>query len=355
MVNVPKIQAALNGLVGFRQPFNPAYAIVDTNNQVSRSGLFANDNEFVKIDFLKDCQDYEGISDVDFNTFLANKQKESIAAVCNAVFYQPDFIDRGVMFRYALNKINTIDLPTGFIGYKIKIEDENNLAVNITRVILDFAGTGSIKLLLFNTSKLVPINTKDITITSDHQEVALNWVIDNTGGIYGGDWYIGYISNGLTVKPYARDYELSKIQKDYTNLEIRQILIPGHVTQDLFDLTKFQGFTDATGLNLDITVCNDYTDLAINNEFLFANAILYSLQIACMQTSIASTRSNRNERISADMIRKMLIEIEGADDGTLKKVGMKNKLYGSLAKIKAEITKLQEGYFGEDIMVETMC
>ncbi len=354
MVNVAKIQAKLNGLVGFRQPFNPAYAIVDTANQVSRSGLYANDNDFVKVEFLKDCQDYEAISDPNFNIFLANKQKESIASVCNAVFYQSDFIDRGLMFRYALNKVNTITLPTGFIGYKIKIEAENNLAVHISRVILDFAGTGSIKLLLFNTSKIDLALAKDVSITSDHQEVALGWSIDNTDGIYGGDWYIGYVSNNLAVKPYARDYELSKVQKDFTHLEICPILIPGHTTETLFDLTNFEGFTDATGLNLDITVCNDYTDLAINNEFLFANAILYSLQISCLQTMVASLRSNRNERISADMIRKMLIEVEGADDGTLKKVGMKNKLYGSLAKIKAEITKLQEGYFGEELMVETL-
>ena len=355
MVNVAKIQAKLNGLVGFRQPFNPAYAILTSANTTSRSGLYATDNEFVKVEFLKDGQDYDVISDANFNTYLTNKQNEAIANVCNSVFFKPDFIDRGLMYRNALNKVNTVTLPVGFVGYKLKMECENNIAVNIKRVLVDFSGTGTLKILLFNTSKLTAIQTKTVTITTDHQEVVLDWVIDNTDGIYGGEWYIGYNTTGLTVTPYARDYENSILMRNFTHLDVYPILIPSHNTETLFNLTNFEGYAYATGLNFDITIANDYTDLVINNEFLFSNAILYSLQINCLQTSIASIRSNRNERISETMIRKMLVEVDGADDGVVKKIGIKSLLYGSLSKIKAEIEKLQNGYHGDAIMIETMC
>jgi len=40
MINITKIQTALSGLVGFKQPYNPDYAIVDSTNQASSSGYY---------------------------------------------------------------------------------------------------------------------------------------------------------------------------------------------------------------------------------------------------------------------------------------------------------------------------
>ena len=62
MVNINKIQTALLGLVGFNQPYNPDYAIVDIDNIASESGYFATDNPYAKIEFIKDNQDYFDIS-----------------------------------------------------------------------------------------------------------------------------------------------------------------------------------------------------------------------------------------------------------------------------------------------------
>ena len=66
MFSVTKM-AGLYGAVGVRQPFNAAYAIIDAANQVSRSGLFVTDNPICKVEFLKDSQDYNDITDADFN------------------------------------------------------------------------------------------------------------------------------------------------------------------------------------------------------------------------------------------------------------------------------------------------
>ena len=354
MINKTKIQASLNGLVGFRQPFNPAYAILDANNLASRSSQFVTDNEFVKVEYVKDGQDYADISDADFNTFLANKQNESIFSVCNAVFNKPDFIDRGLYYNYALNKVNTVTLPIGFVGYEIEVDELNNIALSIKRVLLDFEGTGDFKLLLFSSSKIDPIKTKEITITTDHQEVVLDWVIDNTDGIYKGSYYIGYLTTGLTINPYARDYDNSNVQREFTHLDIEQIQVVGHNTETLFDLTQTSGMSDVTGLNLDITVFYDYTDLIINNEMLFATAIKLDLQINLASISLASLRSNRNERNSETILRKMLVEIEGADDGTVKKRGLRSQLNGALNSIREEIEKLTVGYFGGVLFTETL-
>lgn len=352
MINISKIQTKLVGLVGFRQPYNPLYAILDSDNISSRSGLYVTDNEFVKVEFIKDGNDYNDISNANFNTYLKNKQKDAITNVVNAVFTKPDYIDRGLVYKKTSNKVNTVTLPNGFVGYRLELEEENT-ALHIKRVLLDFEGTGDVKILLFNSSQKAVYLTKTVAISSDHQEVVLDWVLDNTDGLHSGEWYIGYNTSGLSVKPYARDYNDASIMTEYKELCYYPIYVSGHNTETLFDLQKIDGLSDCNGLNLDITICNDYTDLVINNELLFSRAVLYSFQISLLQVVIASARSNRNERLGNDIITKMLIEIEGANDGTVKKVGLRGMLHGSLNKIREEIEKLENGYFGDALMVYT--
>jgi len=49
MIDVAKIQDSLIGLIGFKQPFNPDYAIVDSDNQLSKSGYFVTDNPYSRV------------------------------------------------------------------------------------------------------------------------------------------------------------------------------------------------------------------------------------------------------------------------------------------------------------------
>jgi hypothetical protein len=68
--------APLYGLVGCRQPANPAYALLDADNLVSRSGRYITDNAFCKIEYIYDNLNYKDSTDAQFNTFLKNKQLE---------------------------------------------------------------------------------------------------------------------------------------------------------------------------------------------------------------------------------------------------------------------------------------
>ena len=70
MIQVSKIQNALLGIVGFNQPYNPSYAIVDADNLLSESGYFVTDNPYAKIEYIKDNQDFLKITDTDFNLLL---------------------------------------------------------------------------------------------------------------------------------------------------------------------------------------------------------------------------------------------------------------------------------------------
>lgn len=352
MFNKSKVITALNGVVGWKQPLGSADPVLDAGNLASSSGYTFDENPFVKIQSLKDCQDYPDITDDQFNTYLSSFQDTSIANIINSVFDKSDYIDRQVLYRFANNKVDVDSLPDGFVGYEIDINNDKDLAFEISRVILEFQGTGDIKLLLFNSAKSTPIQSKVISIASSLQEETLNWRVDNTETFYKGKFYFGYLTNGLAVTPYKRDYENSNVKSNITGIGINNIQVSGHDAETLFDLTTIDGASESWGLNPDITVFDDYTDLIVQNKPLFAKAIQVQGQIEAINTYISSVRSNRNERLSDANINKMVIEINGLDSD-VKITGLKQKMFSELGRIRKEIRRLKEGYFSLGFIVNT--
>ena len=320
MFDVSKIKNSLSGLIGFKQPFNPEYAIINASNQLSESGYFVNSNPFAKIEYIKDCQDYAGISDVDFNTVLSDIVENSAVNVANQVFTESSYIDRQVLYKYALNKNETEALPNGFIGFRIEIDDTKSVAFNITRVFLDFEGTGDVTLLLFNSAQKTVLKQK-----------------------------------GFALTPYKRNYENSDIMSYTTHLNIEKIITPNHNTNVLFDLSKVEFLNENTGLNLDISVYDEFTDLIIQNRFLFSRAIFLSSVISSLQIYMTSLRSNRNERQAEELYKKVLVEVEGtrAGDNIISVKGLRPQLLSEISDIKAELTKIKEGYLGNGFNVIT--
>ena len=356
MFDVSKIKSSLSGLVGFKQPFNPEYAVVNASNQLSESGYYVNSNNFAKIEYIKDCQDYAKISNDDFNTVLSDIIENSAVNVVNQVFNESSYIDRQVLYKYALNKNETDVLPNGFIGYRIEIDDTKSVAFKITRILLDFEGTGDIKIVLFNSAQKAILKEQTVTITSDHQEIVLDWVLNDTDTIYKGEYYIGYIkTDAFTLSPYKRDFENSNIMSYVTHLDIEKVYVLDHDTETLFDLSKVGYLNEATGLNLDITVYDDFTDLIIQNRFLFARAIFLSAVINSLQIYMSSLRSNRNERQADELYKKVLVEVEGtrSGDNIISVKGLRPQLLSEISDIKKEITQVKEGYLGNGYSVIT--
>ena len=375
MINPTILTTKLAGIVGFRNSYNPKYAIIDNANQASRSGLYINDNPFVKLESIKDSQDYAEILDADFNNFLRGKINTSIVNVANAVFNQPDYIDRQVLYKYALNKfsqnqtantspagnyVNTYVIPNGFNCYWFMVNENKNIAFKISRVLLEFNGTGNITLYLYNTSDVSkPLQTKQITITSPYQEVELDWICDNTGQGYKGDYYIGYFQSECdpSLQPFQRLYRAGMVLSTIDQLSIYRYNFAQFTDKTKsFDLIGFTPYNLYNGVNPDITVYEDYTDLIVQNEKLFARAIQLDCQISLLSESIASIRSNRNERISGAYTAQIMAQIEGeSGEGNVKVSGLRPQFYGAIGSIRKELNKLQEGYSDvNQIRIETL-
>jgi hypothetical protein len=355
MFNRTTVITDLYGLVGFRQPLDPDYDVVDANNLVSRSGYYVNDNPFAKIEILKDVQDYRSASDAQFNAYLKQIQQTAISNVCNQVFNRRSFNDRNMLYKNAQNLDTVETLPTGFVGYRIEVTPEKNIAFKITRVLCGFSGTGTFTLYLYNTGQKTAIQSKEITITKAGQEVILNWEVNNTGETYKGDYYVGYLTKDLTIEPYARDYRNSNVLSKYSGIDIYPVSFPKHTAVTIPNLKHEQGSSLAFGINLDITVYDDFTDLIIQNENLFAYAIYLDCVIMFLSNYLSSLRSNPNQREGGQNIARIMAEIEGQDGENVSKItGLRPSLLGELANINKEIQKLQAGYFGDEPQIITL-
>jgi len=86
MYVIANILLHYEGLIGYRQPFNPKYAILDVKNLKSTSGLYITDNPYVKVEYLKDSQDFAKIRDADFNIYLKRLIDSSIIDVVSQIF-----------------------------------------------------------------------------------------------------------------------------------------------------------------------------------------------------------------------------------------------------------------------------
>lgn len=346
------IASKLYGIVGLRQPYNSDYAILDADNIASRSGYYSNDsNPFCKVEMALDCMDYPDASNAQKNEWLKNQQISAITDVCNLVFDEQDWIDRQYIFDNSINKVDVENIYSGFCGFELLIDNEKNVAFEIPRIILNFQGTGNITLALFNSAVTIPLYTKAIAITSDFQVEELGWYINYATLEYKGRYYIGYIRDSNTVPiPYKRNWYNSSILSTIKFMQIRLVrLIPTTLTNMVLgDLRKIQYVSERHGLNPDINVFYDYTDLICRNERLFAKAIDLSFQIKIINSYLMTTRSNRNERIGSELLQKAVAEVEGINggEGIIKKEGLKYGLINEIIMLKKTIKKLKNNYNG---------
>jgi len=352
MFDKAKVITGLYGLVGLRQPTNTVYAKLDAANYGSRSGYYSSDNSFCKVEFLIDGMDDSAATDPQINTFIKQLQESAITDVCNNVFNEQDYIDRNFLYKNPLNLLNTETVPAGFVGYEIKVSSKKNIAFEISRIILNFKNTGTIKLLLFQSNISAPIQSKSITVTAGGSQVVdLGWVVDNTGTSYKGNYYLGYVTSAMTgtLLPYKRDFNDAIVKSEISELTINNVYVPNVTTEAIWDLSTNQlGNDNCFGLNPDITVYKDYTDLILRNEKMFAKAVDLAFQIKIINSYLNSLRSNKNERISSEMAKNAMLEIDGVvkTPGIINKTGLMPSLLNEIAAIKTQIEKIKEGYFG---------
>jgi hypothetical protein len=166
------------------------------------------------------------------------------------------------------------------------------------------------------------------------QEVALNWVVSGKGR-----YYIGYIASDLI--PYYRESGCIAVEKVFIN----QVVASDHNTETLPYFDDIRTTSYSTGLNFDIFVYNEYSDLIAYTKKLFSRAIQLSGQINIINTYLTSIRTTGTQRIAKSNADDLLIKLEGYKSETMNVKGLNAYFVDEIKDIKKEIDKLKRGYF----------
>lgn len=338
-----EVIAALFGRVGFRQPTQPEYAIVDTDNLKATSKRYYDGfHAEVTIQNLKDGANPDvSISDADFNDSLKNLQEDCIASVLDGVFAEPEVIEQQTEFLTTDWKQVLIPNAGRFVGRQIKIGPDPRKSVRINAVTLYFNGIATFPLYLFSSVKKVPIKQIEVTTEADSQVIVApdDWALNYLdGNIKGGIYYLGYFQDDLgAVQAYDEQPTQWFCGKVYGSNIIEAIKVAGQT-----DFIRYNPYiTSRThGLNIEFSSVVDFTEVIVKNPQAFDKAIGLQMAAMVVEKLIHSTRSNYIQRIgeagAARLYNDLNLDMQTPD--LPYSSGLKNQL-------RRELKRLKENFF----------
>ncbi len=333
------------GLVGWRSSTISGMPTLTAASQLSSSGMYYNDfSSLVTVQNLYRCQEDSAITDSNFNTFLTNLSDAAFVKILNAVFQDEDFIENKVLFPYENVWTKLLDNDTSFVGYEITPANRKELTITLNNVFTSFDSAGSVKLLLFHSSRKAPIQTKTITVESlSETNTALNWDLANFN-YSGGKFYVGYLRSGLTGKAVNRDWNSANVRNCFNMFGIHPVIVAGHNSETLFDVDLIEYEDETYGLNFDFTSWKDYTNIILRNKNKFTNAIGLQVAADTLDLIVKATRSNRIER---ELEARAFSELEGFINPDLPRtIGIAKKLSDEIARLQKsfiETPQIQRG------------
>lgn len=334
-INILKTNIA--DVVGWQTPLLSDYDILDSGVTVSESGLYFEDfHPICQIDNLKNVA--PELDDNDFSTWLVRERESAIAKMLITTFqaYKPQvksIIAYYNMYDLSVNIDDTIGNTGAWVGYRFQLTG-NNTRLKINRVLADFDEDDTITLQLFHSSQKAAIKTFDID-TNKNEEIKLDltdWNLTyNLTNSIGGYWYIGYNQNAISSQAIDRNQKIKHLH----HAKIKSVISDSYTGSDI--PTDLQDSPYTHGLNFEIIVESDLSQLFIDNRLDFANAIGYQFAYNMLEKALYSSRTNEIERFNK---QQLLIELKGTDEN--KSIGLEYKLNQAIKEINFDLSGLDK-------------
>lgn len=319
---------ALDGLVGFKQPYDTDYDILDAGNLATSSGLvFEDATGIVTIRNILDTFEYDSLSEVQANEVLDNLRSSAARDILNKIFRgESTNIESNTLFPYEDDFLNTYDLVDDF--YFIEIEPTNNkrISISLDNIWLSFNEAETFNIYLYHSKKLAPIQTKSVTtVANEATKVYLGYQLDDTG-----TYRIGYKKADVgTAKPFKREFELSNAHKLSQSAEI-EYNSANFLANGRIDVNNVNALEDGYGLNLEYSSFIDWTHEIVKNKDRFARALQLQLAITLADRLLTTTRSGITERLTRESLDRIGYVLGSEEQG----VGIKGQLRKELTDIK---------------------
>lgn len=336
---------ALFTRVGWQQPTQSEYAILTGNNLVSLSGLYFTDyHKAVTIKNIKETQEDEDISDLDFNSYLERLQKGAINRCLNAVFSKEEIIDETQLYtRENLRYSKLIENESKFVGIHLDVVESPEYSVSINTASLLFDGVKTFNLYCFHSAK-GQIWSKSVTTLAGVETVVniTDLILSISELTYkAGEFLFGYFQDDLgSVKAINYNQEEPEFNKGrlFCAEGFESVAVGvGYDNETLVETNLNYG------INLEISSHRDYTYLIKRNAPMFDEVVGLQLAVDVIETIINSTRSNATERITKDQVTMLYNDVNLGQDGVQNNDIMPHS-GGLKARLQRELKKLKENF-----------
>ncbi len=308
MIAWDKILSEMIGIVGWRQSTITGDVVIDANNLASSSGLYVQGaHPQVTVKNIKSTQEDKTITDANMNIVLANLVKDGISNVLNHVFPASDIFANNLLYKHESDFSTPLTQFNGFVGYEINTAYKKDIISILNKIILQFNGSGNVKLLLFNSGVKAPIQTKTVAVTADTNITAvLDWILGYVTAP-AGKYYLGYLTTGMTIYPYNRVFSWANIQHHFNSVVFVPIYVPNWTSETLFDIKTIEYRAETFGMNFDVTIARDYSNVILQNKDRFAKAIQLSTAVQALSLMTTTGRINPEERVIMSTLGQKVI------------------------------------------------
>lgn len=375
MLRVKDITKALLNVVGWDPETGYGDGItIDSDLTTSESGLyFQQAHALITLrNMTAIAPDFQNSDNKQaaFSTWLRAKTEASIAKAittfCDSKLankINKTLLENKVLFDGTVRISDTVDNTGSFVGFELVTLRAKGVTTKINKIGLQFTEPGLYKLYLFHSSRYEPIKT----FTFEKKEAnSLEWFVpdepillpymsDDTDA--GGSWYLGYIQTELPLNSKAifkrydwskgpcvacsrRELELFKAWSRFLEVhpfKVKPVYVSGDYNFDfsrdfkigdamLWDVsTNLYTYDTNYGINLDISVYCDISDIIIEQRNMFRSVI--QLQLAAdMLRELAYNPNVRVNRAVLNASRaELLYELDG-DSRAFRRSGITYRL-----------------------------
>jgi len=338
-----RVLTALTGRVGWKQPARSGSPVINTANQTARSSRYFQDfHSIVTVDNVKATMEEPSADSTNLNAYLADLQRAAIMRCLNSVFREPEYLQQVLLF----DRIGQNDLPienTGqFVGYEINIAPAMDVSVQIDSATLMFDRDVTFNLYLFKDGKKSPVATISVSAVAYEATVVAfaDQVLSYIGSATkGGRFYFGYFQDDLGS---ARAIQEQVCASNKTICFCAQPMTSKKITGQLdFDRNQRSYTIQPFGINLEISVFKDHTQMVVKKAHLFDEAIGLIVAYMVIENIIYTCRSNGNERVLKDELSKIGIQLDLNGQAP---ISDSPRIKGLNTRIEEELQRLRKAF-----------
>jgi hypothetical protein len=341
-----RVMAALFGRLGWSQPLITGSPVINAANQESKSGRYFNDGSFhtlVTVANVKQTMEEAGANDANFNQHLTGLQRACIMRCLNKVFQEPEYLQEVLLFNRTGENDTPIQNEGKFVGFEISLAPDNNFSVQIESATLLFDQDVSFNLYLFKDGKKSPLTVLEVSAVAYESTVVnfSNLVLNYIGATTkGGRFYFGYFQDDLgsaqAIKEQVCRSEMTLCFRADPFSSQRK---PGEYD---FDRDARSYPFDPYGINLEMSVFRDFTNVIVKKAHLFDEVLGLTNAYIVIEQIIYAVRSNATERILKDQLEKVGIQL---DLNGAAPISDSPRIKGLSQQIDAEFKRMRESFF----------